>query len=581
MIFEELSLDESILAGVAAAGFEECTEVQEKAIPLVLEGRDVAVQSQTGTGKTAAFLLPIFHLLRHSDRFRDTRVLIIAPTRELAAQIKDESDVLSRGLGIASAAFYGGVGYAGQQKDLASDTRILVGTPGRLLDLNQSGYFDFRQIGILVIDEADRLFDMGFYPDIRKMLQRMRPREERLNMLFSATLSVKARNIAWEHMNDPAEIEIEPEQVTVERVEQKLYHVSGDEKMALLLGVLKRYNPKSAIIFTNTKKQAEIIAKRLDYNGYPAEFIMGDLPQSKRLKIIERIKSGQSEFLVATDVAARGLHIKSLDMVINFDIPEDAEAYVHRIGRTARAGAEGLAVSLACQRYVYGLEAIEKLIGMKIPVETYSEEMLLEDQSKGHYIELDQDDRRGGAGRSRDSRDRGRGRSRSSGPRREPVGASSRGGRSSAPRAASERGRSDRTERENRSRSRKPEDRRPDIRRPEERGSESRSTGERRPPDSRPSGDRRPDRAHKRPQNSQRAEGRPASGRPQRGAGSSQGDGPGSVPRRGDTVEQRIAYYRSKYGEDFKPTDEMLRNMGGEPSKPKKKRGLFGRLFGK
>lgn len=515
MKFNKLSLDESILSAVDAAGFEECTEVQARAIPLVLEGRDVAVQSQTGTGKTAAFLVPIYHLLRHEERFHDSRVLIIAPTRELAVQIKEESDLLSRDLDINSDVFYGGVGYQQQHKALAGNVRIMVGTPGRLIDLNESGHFDFRDVGILVIDEADRLFDMGFYPDLRKMLRRMRPREERLNMLFSATLSVKARNIAWEHMNNPAEIEIEPEQITVDRVEQRLYHVAFDEKIPLLLGLLKKTKPKSAIVFTNTKKQAEIVAKRLEINGYPAEFIIGDLPQKKRLKIINRIKKGESEFLVATDVAARGLHINSLDLVVNFDVPEDPEAYVHRIGRTARAGESGLAITLACERYVFGLEAIEKLIGIKIPVPGFDDGILEEDQSRDTFIRLDNEEPRRGGGRDSRRRESGR---RSSGRRDS--------GRRDSVRHDSGRARSSRIEEPGRG----------------------------------------PARAAK-----------PAHSHTSKPARSQPRQRPPESPQRKDSVEERLAYYRKKYGEDFKPTGEMLRNFEAEQRAGRRKGSKPGR----
>ena len=332
MKFDELNLDGEILASVAAAGFEECTDVQAQAIPHVLNGTDVMVQSQTGTGKTAAFLLPTLQLLKHNPDFRGAKALIIAPTRELAIQIKEEADLLS-GSEIKSEVFYGGVGYATQNKALNEGVQIMVGTPGRLLDLSQGGPMDLSTVKIVVVDEADRLLDMGFYPDLRRLFRRLGARESRINMMFSATLSVKARNIAWEHMNDPVEIEIRSEQVTVDRVTQSMYHVASEDKMAVILGVFRKYEPKTAIVFTNTKRAAEIISKRLEINGYPSEFISGDLPQKKRQQIIRHLKEGQSKFLVATDVAARGLHIDDLDMVVNYDLPEDPEAYVHRIGR--------------------------------------------------------------------------------------------------------------------------------------------------------------------------------------------------------------------------------------------------------
>ncbi|MFW5796855.1 MAG: DEAD/DEAH box helicase, partial [Alkalispirochaeta sp.] len=229
MKFDELSLDASILAGVADAGFEECTEVQARAIPHLIEGKDVMVQSQTGTGKTAAFLLPSFQLLLHNPDYADAKVLIVAPTRELAVQIKEEADMLAEKLPLKAEVFHGGVGYGAQEHALDQGCQIMVGTPGRILDLSQTGKLPLKDVKIMVIDEADRLFDMGFYPDIRRMMRRMRPREERLNMLFSATLSTRVRNIAWEYMNDPVEIEVAPEQITVDKVRQTMYHVSSDE----------------------------------------------------------------------------------------------------------------------------------------------------------------------------------------------------------------------------------------------------------------------------------------------------------------------------------------------------------------
>ncbi|MFW6228109.1 MAG: DEAD/DEAH box helicase [Alkalispirochaeta sp.] len=510
MKFDELSLDASILAGVADAGFEECTEVQARAIPHLIEGKDVMVQSQTGTGKTAAFLLPSFQLLLHNPDYADAKVLIVAPTRELAVQIKEEADMLAEKLPLKAEVFHGGVGYGAQEHALDQGCQIMVGTPGRILDLSQTGKLPLKDVKIMVIDEADRLFDMGFYPDIRRMMRRMRPREERLNMLFSATLSTRVRNIAWEYMNDPVEIEVAPEQITVDKVRQTMYHVSSDEKMSVMLGMLKKKNPKSAIVFTNTKRAAEEVAKRLEINGYPADFIIGDLPQRKRLAIIRKLKAGETEYLVATDVAARGLHVDNLEMVINYDLPEDPEAYVHRIGRTARAGESGEAIAFACERYVFGLEAIETLINQKIPVDELTDDLFAEDASAGMRIRATagRDDR---GDRDRGDRDRGRRGSRRSdgagGPRREP----SRGPR----------------------RSSRPDG---DRERPPRRDAGDGHSGPRRKPDHRRGERRGPDR------------------RPEPAVA-------GSAPKASDTLEERLAYYRKKYGEDFQPTDEMLKNM--------------------
>jgi len=505
MTFDELQLDQEILQGISDAGFERCTDVQAHTIPLVLSGSDVMVQSQTGTGKTAAFLIPIFQLLLHNETYKDSRALVIAPTRELAVQIKEEANMLAYRLPLRSEVFHGGVGYKPQLDALAHGVHIMVGTPGRIIDLTQSGKMPLKEVGIVVIDEADRLFDMGFYPDLRRIMRMLQSREQRINMLFSATLSTKARNIAWDHMNDPKEIEIEPEHITVETVEQRLYHVPTEEKMSVLLGILAAEKPKNAIIFTNTKRFAEEVSKRLEMNGYPSEFIIGDLPQRKRLAIIRKLKSGEAEFLVATDVAARGLHIDNLEMVINYDLPEDPEAYVHRIGRTARAGESGLAVSLACQRYVFGLDAIETLIEQKIPVVKLTDDLYADDASAGRRISVRSDvrggDRRGGGGRGSGSHH-------------------PRGGRSEG------RSRSD-------SRTRGDSRRKP----PRERTAAEHTTRERGGRD-RPQRDHRDHRDHKAHPSETRG-----------------------TPSAADSLEQRLAYYRKKYGEDFQPTDEMLASM--------------------
>ncbi len=528
MKFTEFSLDPAILKGIDEAGFERCTAVQEQAIPYLLEARDVAVQSQTGTGKTAAFLLPIFHLLLHDERYRGRRVLVIAPTRELAVQIEEEARLLGRFLEFRVASFFGGVGYKPQQDALKEGYEILVGTPGRLIDLNESGYFDFKEIGICIIDEADRLFDMGFYPDIRKMLRRMVDREERLTSLFSATLGTRVRNLAWEFMNNAQEIVVTPEQMTVEGVNQELYHVSKSEKMELLLGLLKKHEPSSALIFTNTKRMAEEVAKRLEINGFPTDYIIGDLPQKKRLKIIRTIKEGKNEILVATDVAARGLHIENLDLVVNYDLPEDPENYVHRIGRTARAGRKGHAISLACERFVYSLEPIESFIGMRIPTGSLSDDLLATDESRGRRIELESDRDRGGRfdGRERggrESRDRGRGggRGRSGGPRKSaPAKGKSRpktgafhGEEAERSTTRYEHAKAEENERKRRSHRRS-------------------GKGERRRKEEAPTG----------------------------------------APSRESSLDDRLEYYKQKYGEDFKPSEETRKAEGASRKAPAKER---------
>lgn len=387
MKFTEFNFSEKVLAGIQAAGFTECMPVQSEVFQHALEEKkDVSVQSRTGTGKTAAFLLTIFDLFeRNPDSHH--KALIVAPTRELAVQIEQEAKLLGTHLPYKVGCFYGGVGYKQQDQHLKEGVDIIIGTPGRLLDYAKSKKLQLKDVNILVIDEADRLFDMGFLPDLKKMLRQMVKPEDRQTMLFSATLGTRVSQLAWEFMNKSEEIVIDNDRVTVDEITQEMYHTSNTEKMKLLLGLLKREKPANAIIFSNTKDMAVKLAKRLELNGYQAEYIMGDLPQKKRLSIINRIKEGKLEILVATDVAARGLHINDLDLVVNFDIPEDPENYVHRIGRTARAGKSGKAITLACEKYVYGLEAIHDFIGMKIPVVWAEEDLLvIEDNSKGVRI---------------------------------------------------------------------------------------------------------------------------------------------------------------------------------------------------
>jgi len=407
MQFTELNFHPDLLAGTRDAGFTDCTQVQVDTFAHTLAGRDVLVQSQTGTGKTAAFLVTIYHHLLRPDCPFARRALIVAPTRELAVQIEEEARLLGGRLPFGSVVVHGGVGYGPQEEALARKVELVIGTPGRLLDFARGNRkIDFREFGFLVIDEADRLFDMGFLPDLRRILRGMRPPKERLTMLFSATLSTSVRHLAWEHMNSPAEILVEPEQVTVETVAQELYHVSSHEKLRLLLGLLAAENPSSALIFTNTKHAAVEVAERLGRNGYTVEFIMGDLTQKKRLAIINQIKEGTLRFLVATDVAARGLHINDLELVVNYDLPENPEGYVHRIGRTARAGKHGKAVSFACEHFVFGLEAIEAFIGFKIPVRPVTDALIAVDASRGMRFG---GPLRGGPNRERDSRERGTG----------------------------------------------------------------------------------------------------------------------------------------------------------------------------
>jgi ATP-dependent RNA helicase RhlB len=430
MLFTELDLDPRLQQAIADRGYTELTHVQERTLAVSLKGQDVAVQSQTGTGKTAAFLITLFsHLLKHPKSSR-RKALIIVPTRELAVQIQGEALLLNRSLGLEIGCFYGGVGYSVQLAQIKAGPDIIIGTPGRLLDLAEKKRLNFKECGFLVIDEADRLFDMGFLPDLRDLVQQMPDRTRRQSMLFSATLNKLSQRVAVAYLNAPVFIEVTPEQMTVDTISQELYRVGSHIKLNLLLGLLQRRAPKNALIFTNMKHTAFLLSKQLQANGYRAHFLNGDLPQNERLQIIEDFTAGRFPFLVATDVASRGLHIDDLEMVINYDIPQDSENYVHRIGRTARAGATGLAITLASEKTADHLEAIEKFIGQKIPEFPVTNDMFVRDMSleklAGQNLERRRPSgRRGGGGSGgRGSRPGGGGqgsRGRSGGGRPRPA----------------------------------------------------------------------------------------------------------------------------------------------------------------
>ena len=384
MDFKQLGLSPEVMHGIDKHGFTTMTDVQEKVIPSALKGKDVMVQSKTGSGKTLVFLSAIFE--KHV-KDNSSRAIVIAPTRELADQI--EKDAISFATGLKDytiGCFYGGVGYEKQSADLKKGVDLVVGTPGRLLDFAKSGKLDFASFDTVVLDEADRMFDMGFYPDIQEMFRKMKRNEERQTMLFSATLSVKVRNLAWAYMDEPEEFDVQPEEITVNNITQELFHVTKEEKFGVLLSIFSKLQPKSCIIFTNTKDRAVEVSERLNMNGYKTAYLMGDMAQNVRLKTLDNLKSGKISTLVATDVAARGLQVDDLELVVNYDIPEDYENYVHRIGRTARAGKTGKAITLACEEYIYGLEAIENYIQMKIPVLWVDEVGLtpVEDKSEGY-----------------------------------------------------------------------------------------------------------------------------------------------------------------------------------------------------
>ena len=446
MDFTALDLPAPVLDAIREAGFVTTTPIQEAALPLALKGKDVAGQSQTGTGKTAAFLISAFtRLLREPAPPPSTpttpRVLIIAPTRELVVQIESDARQLGRFTPFNIQAVYGGIDYAKQRETLAAGCDLLVGTPGRLIDYLKQHVWTPRKVEVLVIDEADRMFDMGFIADLRFILRKLPPPDRRQSFLFSATLSFRVLELTWEFMNNPTQITIMPQQKTAERVEQLLYHVGREEKFGLLLGLLRREGGDRILIFANTREEARRLEDRLTRNSWDARALTGDVDQKRRLRILNDFKEGQLPVLVATDVASRGLHIEAVTHVVNWDLPQDPEDYVHRIGRTARAGAGGKAIALVDEASALNLEGIEKFIGQKILVEWPEDDLIVPEikptaEERRRYSEekrarfearRGRDDRggrgsRGGPGGGSGGRDRGHrppDRSRGPEPRRE------------------------------------------------------------------------------------------------------------------------------------------------------------------
>ena len=380
--FEQFDLHPTLAQGLADCGFTRCTPIQALSLPVALAGHDVAGQAQTGTGKTAAFLVTVFNRLLTRPalaerRAEDPRALILAPTRELAIQIEKDARAIGRHTGLRLALIYGGTDYDRQRELLKGGCDVIIATPGRLIDYFKQQVFTLRAVDAMVVDEADRMFDLGFIKDIYFLFRRLPPREQRQSMLFSATLSHRVLELAYEHMNEPEKLAVESDHITADRVRQRVYFPAKEEKIPLLLNLLQQADTSRSIVFVNTKIAAERVTERLQRQGILAGALSGDVPQKKREKLLARFQQGQLEALVATDVAARGLHIEGVSHVFNYDLPQDAEDYVHRIGRTARLGAEGDAVSFACDLYAVSLPDIETYIGQKIPVATVSPELLI------------------------------------------------------------------------------------------------------------------------------------------------------------------------------------------------------------
>lgn len=380
MRFDELPIPAQVLRGIAETGFTSCTPIQEQTLPITLTGTDIAGQAQTGTGKTAAFLISLFtRLLASNSPENRPRALVLAPTRELVVQIESDAKQLGAHCGFVVQGIYGGVDYMKQKNALLDGADIIVGTPGRLIDYLKQKIYSLKNIEVLVIDEADRMFDLGFIADLRFILRRLPPFDKRQNLMFSATLNHRVMELAYEFMNSPTKVSITPETMTAERVEQVLFHCSRKEKFSLLLGLLRREGMARTMIFINTKREGEHLHNLLNANDFPCKIISGDVEQRKRMKILDSFKEGTLPILIATDVASRGLHIDGVSHVINYDLPQDCEDYVHRIGRTARAGAEGKAISLADEDGAFFLEAIEEYIKAKIPTEWADDELYVVD----------------------------------------------------------------------------------------------------------------------------------------------------------------------------------------------------------
>lgn len=378
--FSTLPLDKRLLSALDGLGFKFCTPIQAEALPLLLAGKDISGQAQTGTGKTLAFLLACAQRLLNAGEAGaipgKPRVLILAPTRELALQIHKDAVALLKDTPLKLAICYGGKAYEQQKAQFDQGIDILIGTPGRLIDFLKQKLYSLKYAEAMVLDEADRMFDMGFIQDVRFMLRRLPEPEKRLNMLFSATLAHKVLELAYEHMNEAQVVKIQSSTPAVERIEQSVYHPANHEKIPLLIGLMKLLKPERSIIFTNTKHATIRIWEYLQGNGFPAGLISGDIHQNKRESLLQKFHDGEFAVLVATDVASRGLHIPDVTHVFNYDLPDLGEDYVHRIGRTARAGNSGCAISFACENYAVNLVDIEAFTECAIPTMSINAELL-------------------------------------------------------------------------------------------------------------------------------------------------------------------------------------------------------------
>jgi ATP-dependent RNA helicase RhlB len=402
--FHEMHLPLPVMHGIAELGFRYCTPVQAESLPHLLEGKDLIGNANTGTGKTAVFLITILTKLLREKKEKTslyTRALIIAPTRELVIQITKDGRQLSKYANIRIASVYGGTDYK-KQMDFVEKKRcdIIVATPGRLLDFCRKNVVKLKECQTLVIDEADRMLDMGFIPDVRRIVSQLPDKEERQTLLFSATITDEVKRLAYQWCNKPVNVAIEPEQVAVESVDQKVYLVTSAERYPVLYNLIQKNQGSRMAVFTNQKIEAKKLHDRLQRNGINCTLLSGDIPQDKRTRRLESFRSGQVPILVATDVAGRGIHIEGITHVVNYTLPYEPEDYVHRIGRTGRAGALGVSVSFACEEESFVLPDIEEYIGRKLDC-FVPEDDLLTPPPKGTAQKAPQ--RKSGPGRKRRS----------------------------------------------------------------------------------------------------------------------------------------------------------------------------------
>ncbi len=411
--FSDLNLDPRLLAAIEAIGYEYCTPIQAETLPWTLACQDLIGQAQTGTGKTAAFLITAIQALLEtpvpeSERFAsEPRVLVLAPTRELALQIAKDAEPLCQYTGHTVATVVGGMNYDKQRDQLQNEiVDILVATPGRLIDFLGSQDVFLDQIDILILDEADRMLDMGFIPDVKRIIRRCTPKEERQTLLFSATFNQDVLNLASMWTRNAEFVEIEPEQKTAERVAQTVYLVSEDDKLQVLVNYLKRPEVEKAIVFANRRDQCRDLEQDLRNQGIKVALMSGEIAQNKRLRTLDQFKKGNIQVLVATDVAGRGIHVSGVTHVFNYNLPENAEDYVHRIGRTGRAGSHGVSVSLAGEDDAFALPAIESYIQQKLKTEVPDDGLMA--ALNQPPIARKRGGRRGGGGRPQGGRGRPR-----------------------------------------------------------------------------------------------------------------------------------------------------------------------------